>query len=69
MFWERKGNKTESAEGENAHPLQVMIIVGLLTCSPLLVIFGGPISEYMVSAATQLHDISGGINAVMKGGE
>lgn len=69
LFWERKGNKTESAEGDNAHPLQVMIIVGLLACSPLLVVFGGPISEYMVSAATQLHDISGGINAVMKGGE
>ncbi|WP_166419159.1 monovalent cation/H+ antiporter subunit D [Pseudoalteromonas sp. Z1A8] len=68
LFWERKDRKNENSDGVNAHPLQVIVIIGLLACSPLLVIFGGPISEYMLDAATQLHDISGGINAVIRGG-
>ena len=68
LFWERKDRKNESSDGVNAHPLQVTVIVCLLACSPLLVIFGGPISEYMIGAATQLHDIGGGINAVLRGG-
>jgi len=68
LFWEHKSKKSENADSANAHPLQVTVIIGLLACSPLLVIFGGPISDYMLGAATQLHDISGGINAVLKGG-
>lgn len=68
LFWERKNKNSESAESANAHPLQVSVIIALLLCSPILVIFGGPISDYMIKAATQLHDISGGINAVLKGG-
>lgn len=68
LFWERKDKRSESPDCADANPLQVTVIIGLLACSPLLVIFGGPISEYMVGAATQLHDISGGINAVLKGG-
>ena len=68
MFWERKDKKNENTDGENAHPLQVIIIVSLLACSPLMVIFGGPITDYMLGAAAQLHDISGGINAVIRGG-
>ncbi|TMP50209.1 monovalent cation/H+ antiporter subunit D, partial [Pseudoalteromonas sp. S1612] len=68
LFWECKDKRSESAEYKNARSLQVIVIIGLLACSPLMVIFGGPISEYMMAAATQLHDINGGINAVLKGG-
>ncbi|WP_405601322.1 MULTISPECIES: monovalent cation/H+ antiporter subunit D [unclassified Pseudoalteromonas] len=68
LFWECKDKRSESAEYKNARSLQVIVILGLLACSPLMVIFGGPISEYMMAAATQLHDINGGINAVLKGG-
>jgi multicomponent K+:H+ antiporter subunit D len=68
LFWEGRHKDSESAETSNANPVQVTVIVALLACSPIMVIFGGPISEYMLGAATQLHNISGGINAVLKGG-
>ncbi|MBQ4798227.1 monovalent cation/H+ antiporter subunit D [Pseudoalteromonas sp. MMG006] len=69
LFWEQKDKKSDNSDDENAHPLQVVVIVGLLACSPLLVIFGGPMSDYMHDAAVQLHDISGGISAVIRGGK
>ncbi|ALS32408.1 multicomponent K+:H+ antiporter subunit D [Pseudoalteromonas translucida KMM 520] len=68
LFWEGKYTGSEPNDAPNAHPLQVIAIVGLLICSVMLVVFGGAISEYTIKAATQLHDISGGINAVLKGG-
>jgi len=68
LFWEHRSKSSENADCASAHPLQVTVIIALLACSPLLVILGGPISEYMLNAATQLHDLSGGINAVLKGG-
>lgn len=68
LFWEHKDKKTESADDVNAHPLQVITIISLLVCSPLLVIFGGAVSDYMLAAAIELHDITGGINAVLRGG-
>ena len=68
LFWERKHQDSEPTEGVKAHPLQVTAIIALLVCSPLLVIFGGAVSEYMIAAATQLHDITGGINTVLGGG-
>lgn len=68
LFWEHRSKNSENADCASAHPVQVTVIIALLACSPLLVILGGPISEYMLNAATQLHDLSGGINAVLKGG-
>jgi multicomponent K+:H+ antiporter subunit D len=68
LFWERKHQDCEPTEGVKAHPLQITAIIALLVCSPLLVIFGGAVSEYMIAAATQLHDITGGINTVLGGG-
>jgi len=68
LFWERKHQDRDHLEVDNAKPLQVIAVIGLLACSPLMVIFAGPITEYMIAAATQLHDISSGINTVLKGG-
>lgn len=68
LFWERKHQGRDHPEEEHAKPMQVIALIGLLACSPLMVIFAGPISEYMIAAATQLHDISFGINMVLKGG-
>jgi multicomponent K+:H+ antiporter subunit D len=68
LFWERKKKNTELGDALNAHPLHVCVVIGLLICSPLLVIFAQPVSEYMLLAAKQLHDISGGINTVLQGG-
>ncbi|MBQ4831699.1 monovalent cation/H+ antiporter subunit D [Pseudoalteromonas sp. MMG010] len=69
LFWERRHkNSNELNDAPNAHPLHIIAIISLLACSPLLVIFAQPISDYMQNAAHQLHDISGGIKAVIKGG-
>jgi len=68
LFWEHKDKGGEAADVANAHPLQVIVLVGLLTSSILLVVFGDLATQYALETATQLHDISGGINAVLKGG-
>lgn len=68
LFWEHKDKSSELNNMASAHPLQVIVIIGLLASSILMVIFGGPISEHAIAIAVQLHDITGGINAVLKGG-
>lgn len=69
LFWDRTQKGGDSLEGANAHPLQVVAIISLLACSPLMVGFAGPISDYMLATAVQLHDISGGINNVLNRGQ
>jgi multicomponent K+:H+ antiporter subunit D len=68
LFWERKDKTGDGSDVANAHPLQVTVLVGLLVSSILLVVFGDVATQYALEAAAQLHDISGGINAVLKGG-
>ncbi|MGO3299759.1 MAG: monovalent cation/H+ antiporter subunit D [Pseudoalteromonas sp.] len=69
LFWDRTQKGGDALEGANAHPLQVVAIISLLACSPLMVGFAGPISDYMLATAVQLHDISGGINNVLNRGQ
>ncbi|UZE96285.1 monovalent cation/H+ antiporter subunit D [Alkalimarinus alittae] len=49
-------------------PLRVIAIVLLLSASPLLVIFGGPVTDYTNMAATQLHDTTQSVDALIPGG-
>ena len=50
-------------------PAQMFVlIVGitlLLAASPLLVIFGGPVTEFTANAAQQLHDMTQSVNALL----
>ena len=62
LFW-KQSNAEPS--GERAAPLQIAIVIVLLSCTPLMVIFAGPISEFTLAAAAQLHDVEGHVNAVI----
>ena len=54
LFWRAAG---QPAQETKAHALQVTAVVILLLCSPLMVIFGGPLSDLTVTAAQQLHKV------------
>lgn len=54
LFWRAAG---QPAQENKAHRLQVLAVVLLLVCSPLMVIFGGPLSDLSVTAAQQLHKV------------
>lgn len=68
LFWDRKFKESEAVEGIKAHPLKVTAMLLLLVCSPLMVIFAGPISDFMLATSEQLFDINTSINNVLQGG-
>lgn len=55
LFW--KTPNTKNTTLEKAHPYEVTAIVLLILGAPLLVLFGGPITEYVMHAAADLHNI------------
>ena len=63
-----KIKESEAIEGIKAHPLKVTAMLLLLVCSPLMVIFAGPISDFMLATSEQLFDINTSINNVLQGG-
>lgn len=69
LFWDRKYKDNEALEGLEAQPVKVIAVIGLLICLPLMVIYAGPLSDYMINTAAQLHDIDGGVRAVLGGGQ
>jgi len=54
LFWRISG---EAASCEPIAKLQLSAILLLLSAAPLLVIFGGPVSEFTGDAAAQLHQM------------
>lgn len=66
VFWHHTG-KVDTQSTEKAHPAQIIAILTLITCAPLMVIFAGPLTDYALSAADSLHDFSSMTNAVLKG--
>ncbi|ATD05572.1 MULTISPECIES: monovalent cation/H+ antiporter subunit D [Pseudoalteromonas] len=66
VFWHHTG-KVDTQSAEKAHPAQIIAILTLITCAPLMVIFAGPLTDYALSAADSLHDFSSMTNAVLKG--
>lgn len=65
LFWRYSGEKTTT---ESISPLKPMAIYFLLAASPLLVIFGGPITEFTGLTAAQLHDTTQSVNALLPSG-
>ena len=51
LFWRTNGENTSALKG---HPLQYLAIGLLVVILPLMVIFGGPVSDYTQLAAEQL---------------
>lgn len=62
LFWRHSNNE---ATKEIAAPLKTNVIIALLLCSPLMVIFSGPISDFTLAAAKQLHDVTNHVNTVL----
>lgn len=65
IFWRYTG---ESTVNEPIPPLKLIAVTLLLTASPLLVVFGGPITNYTNLAAEQLHDTTQSVDALLPGG-
>lgn len=54
MFWKVTG---ESAGEHQANPVRAVAVALLLLCSPLMVVAGGPLTEYLGATAAQVHDL------------
>ena len=59
----------ESVGQERVHPAQLIALIILISASPLMSIFAGPLSEYAIGAATQLHDFNYNIKVILSGGQ
>jgi multicomponent K+:H+ antiporter subunit D len=65
LFWHHKANETGNDTGKTVHPAQFLALLILISAAPLMSIFAGPLSEYAIGAATQLHDFNSNINAIL----
>ncbi|MFT5716531.1 MAG: multicomponent K+:H+ antiporter subunit D, partial [Oleiphilaceae bacterium] len=65
IFWRYSG---ESTHDEPISPLKLIAVALLLSASLLLVVFGGPITDYTNLAAAQLHDMTQSVDALLPGG-
>lgn len=68
VFWHHHGNAIEGIEQTRVHPAQLVALLILVTVAPLMTIFAGPLSEYAIGAAAQLHDFNSNINIILRGG-
>lgn len=65
LFWRSTG---ERAHDEPISPLKIIAIALLLSASPLLVVFGGPVTEFTSLAAAQLHEAGPSTDVTYTGG-
>ncbi|KAA0873945.1 monovalent cation/H+ antiporter subunit D [Nitrincola tapanii] len=63
LFWRVSGQC--NGEGDKAASIQILAIVLLLACSPLLTLFAGPITDYARQAADVLHDPALSVDALL----
>lgn len=71
IFWrfsKSSSNSNGNSNGDSLHPLKIIAVVLLLSASPLLVIFGGPITDFTNQAALQLHDHAQSVEALIPRG-
>ena len=69
VFWHHQDKVTESFEQIRVHPAQLAALLILVSSAPLMTVFSGPLSEYAIGAASQLHDFNNNINVILSGGE
>jgi multicomponent K+:H+ antiporter subunit D len=65
IFWRHSG---ESTNDEPIAPVKLLAIALLLSTSPLLVVFGGPVTDFTNQAAAQLHDTTQSVDALLPRG-
>lgn len=66
LFWRRSSDKTQA---DPASAWQVAAVALLLLGAPLMVLFGGPLTEYTSAAAEQLHRVPESLHLLLPGGE
>jgi multicomponent K+:H+ antiporter subunit D len=74
VFWHHQAKASESkvsekAKQERVHPAQLVALIILVSGAPLMSVFAGPLSEYAIGAATQLHDFNNNIQIILSGGQ
>jgi len=69
VFWHHEGEAIDNAEQYRVHPAQLAALIMLIASAPLLSLFAGPLSEYALGAASQLHDVNSNINLILMGGK
>jgi multicomponent K+:H+ antiporter subunit D len=69
LFWHHHGKPLATAEQKRLHPAQLIAVLVLIACAPLMSFFAGPLSEYATAAAIQLHDVNTNINLIIPGGQ
>jgi len=67
VFWHHHGKATDSVEENLVHPAQLAALIILVSAAPLMSVFAGPLSEYAIGAATQLHDFNNNIKIILSG--
>jgi len=68
VFWHHQGKVSENTRQERVHPAQLIALIILISGAPLMSVFAGPLSEYVIGAASQLHDFNSNINLILSGG-
>lgn len=68
IFWKHRHGDTVMIEKECIHPMQLVALVMLVITTPLMSIFSGPLSDYVMGAATQLHDVNSHIKLILTRG-
>lgn len=63
LFWKAPNNK--NATLESAHTYEIAAIILLILGAPLLVIFGGPITDYVMQAAADLHNMNVSVHPLL----
>ncbi|PKH86577.1 monovalent cation/H+ antiporter subunit D [Colwellia sp. Bg11-28] len=69
VFWHHQVQATENIGQERVHPAQLVALIILISGAPLMSFFAGPLSEYAIDAATQLHDFNHNIKVILSGGQ
>ena len=64
IFW-RHSKDSANTSSDPIHPMKIIAVVLLLSASPLLVILGGPVTDYTHQAAVQLHDTTQSVDALL----
>ncbi|BBN80876.1 monovalent cation/H+ antiporter subunit D [Pseudoalteromonas sp. A25] len=70
LFWHHTTAKTADVSEQNlAHPAQYCALIMLLLASPVMVVFAGPLSEYALMTATELHNFANNLSVILEGGQ
>ncbi|MBA6231778.1 MULTISPECIES: monovalent cation/H+ antiporter subunit D [unclassified Colwellia] len=69
LFWYHHAKITTDTRQQRVHPAQLVALLILISGAPLMTVFAGPLSEYAIDAATQLHDFNNNIKLILSGGQ